>query len=85
MSMTEVIHFNALKRLLSGISGAILSDRLLDLERKGLISKKIYAEIPPRVEHRLTVQARELEVILRELGKWVDRWKRPEIQIVRSN
>jgi DNA-binding HxlR family transcriptional regulator len=65
MSMTEVIHFNALKRLLSGISGANLSDRLLDLERKGLISKKIYAEIPPRLEHRLTVQARELEVILR--------------------
>lgn len=55
------------------------------LERKGLISKKIYAEIPPRVEHRLTVQTRELEVILRELGKWVDRWKRPEIQTVRPN
>jgi DNA-binding HxlR family transcriptional regulator len=85
MSTKEVIRFNALKRLLSGISGVVLSDRLLDLEREGLISKKIYAEIPPRVEYRLTAQARELEVILRELGKWVDRWKRPEMQKVMSN
>ena len=49
-----------------------------------IVNNKEY-EHDRRVEHRLTVQARELEVILRELGKWVDRWKRPEIQTVRSN
>jgi DNA-binding HxlR family transcriptional regulator len=38
----ESIRFNELKRVLRGISSTVLSDRLLELERKGLISKKIY-------------------------------------------
>src|ERR687888_537637 len=75
----EVIRFNELKRLMPGISSTVLSDRLLELEREGLISKKIYPEIPPRVEYRLTVQAKELGVILKELGKWAQRWKTPKI------
>lgn len=75
LSSEEVIRFNTLKRLLIGVSSAVLSDRLLDLEREGLVSKKIYAEIPPRVDYRLTPQAKELEIILKDLGKWADRWK----------
>lgn len=47
----EVIRFNELKRLLSGISSTVVADRLLELEREGLISKKIYPEIPPKVEY----------------------------------
>ncbi|HZD36360.1 MAG TPA: helix-turn-helix domain-containing protein [Nitrososphaeraceae archaeon] len=84
LSTKEVIRFNALKRLLPGISSTVLSDRLLDLEREGLISKRIYPEIPPRVEYRLTARAKELEVILKELGEWADRWKTPEMQKPRS-
>ncbi|HYY50340.1 MAG TPA: helix-turn-helix domain-containing protein [Nitrososphaeraceae archaeon] len=75
LSTKGVIRFNELKRLLTGISSTVLADRLLELERESLVSKKIYPEIPPRVEYRLTTQARELEVILKELGKWADRWK----------
>jgi DNA-binding HxlR family transcriptional regulator len=76
----EVIRFNELKRSLSGISSTVLSDRLLDLEREGLLSKKIYPEIPPKVEYRMTPQARELESIINELRKWADRWKSPQLQ-----
>ena len=76
----EVIRFNELKRSLSGISSTVLSDRLLDLEREGLLSKKIYPEIPPKVEYRMTPQARELEPIINELRKWTDRWKSPQLQ-----
>jgi DNA-binding HxlR family transcriptional regulator len=76
----EVIRFNELKRALTGISSTVLSDRLLELEREGLISKKIYPEIPPKVEYRITPQARELESILSELGKWANRWKSPQLQ-----
>src|ERR671931_350097 len=75
LSTKEVIRFNELKRLLSGISSTVLADRLLELEREGLVSKKIYPEIPPKVEYSLTIQAKELEVILRELGRWASRWK----------
>jgi DNA-binding HxlR family transcriptional regulator len=65
---------------LSGISSTVLSDRLLDLEREGLISKKIYPEIPPRVEYRMTPQAKELLNIIDELRKWANRWKSPQLQ-----
>jgi DNA-binding HxlR family transcriptional regulator len=73
----ETIRFNELKRALAGISSTVLSERLLELEREGLVSKKIYPEVPPRVEYSLTPQAKELELIIKELAKWVGRWKNP--------
>ena len=75
----EVIRFNEFKKLLPGISSTVLADRLLELEREGLVSKKIYPQIPPKVEYSLTIRAKELGVILRELGKWASRWKVPRI------
>ncbi|MDQ6668805.1 MAG: helix-turn-helix transcriptional regulator [Thermoproteota archaeon] len=75
----EVIRFNEFKKLLSGISSTVLADRLLELEREGLVSKKIYPQIPPKVEYSLTIRAKELGIILRELGKWASRWKVPRI------
>ncbi|MGI0087743.1 MAG: winged helix-turn-helix transcriptional regulator [Nitrosotalea sp.] len=74
MSAKEPIRFNDLRRLLPGISNTVLSDRLKDLEREGLISKKVYAEIPLRVEYSLTRQAKELEHVLDDLGRWVSKW-----------
>jgi DNA-binding HxlR family transcriptional regulator len=78
LSTKETIRFNELKRALTGISSTVLSERLLELEREGLVTKKIYPEVPPRVEYSLTAQAKELEVIIKELGLWVSRWKRPQ-------
>jgi|SRR6266540_4508648 len=78
LSTKEVIRFNELKRLLPGISSTVLAERLLDLDREGLISKQIYPEIPPRVEYRLTARAKELEAVLRDLNRWCLRWKSPE-------
>jgi DNA-binding HxlR family transcriptional regulator len=77
LSTKEVIRFNELKKALPGISSTVLSNRLLELEREGLITKKIYPQIPPKVEYRLTPRAKELEIILKDLGRWCDRWKRP--------
>ena len=78
LSTKDTIRFNELKRALNGISSTVLSERLLELEREGLVSKKIYPEVPPRVEYSLTTQAKEIEVIIKELGRWVNRWKRPQ-------
>jgi DNA-binding HxlR family transcriptional regulator len=75
----EVIRFNEFKKLLSGISSTVLAERLLELEREGLVSKKIYPEVPLKVEYRLTVRAKELGVIMKELGNWASRWKVPKI------
>lgn len=80
LSTREVIRFNELKRSLPGISSTVLSERLLELEREGLVTKKIYPEVPPRVEYSITPQARELEVIIKDLARWANKWKRPEIK-----
>jgi DNA-binding HxlR family transcriptional regulator len=69
LSTKEVIRFNELKKTLSGISGTVLAERLLEMEREDLVTKKIYREIPPKVEYALTIRAKELKVILKELGQ----------------
>ena len=74
LNSKESIRFNELKRLISGISSTVLADRLLELEREGLVTKKIYPEIPPRVEYSLTSRAKELGIVLNSLGNWVRRW-----------
>lgn len=79
LTIKEVVRFNELKKLIPGISSTVLATRLLEMEREGLISKKIYPEIPPKVEYRLTARARELGVILKDLGRWAQRWKSPRI------
>jgi DNA-binding HxlR family transcriptional regulator len=76
----EIFRFNELKKVLPGISSTVLAERLLELERAGLVSKKIYPEIPPKVEYRMTMQAKELDVIFKELGSWASRWKKPQLK-----
>ena len=75
LSTNGIIRFNELKRLIPEISSTVLSQRLLELEREGLISKKIYSEIPVRVEYSLTPRTKELETILQQLNDWINRWK----------
>jgi DNA-binding HxlR family transcriptional regulator len=74
LDIKEAIRFNELKRLMPGISSTVLAERLSQLEVEGLISKTIYPEIPPKVEYSLTVQAKELRVIFKELQRWTHRF-----------
>lgn len=69
------MRFNKLKKLIPGITSTVLSDTLLKLEHEGLISRKVYPEIPHRVEYKLTGRTRELKIILEELDEWARRWK----------
>jgi DNA-binding HxlR family transcriptional regulator len=75
ISSKNVIRFNELKRSLKDISNTVLSDRLSELEREGLITKKIYPEIPLKVEYRLTTKAKDLEPILQSLSRWCEKWE----------
>lgn len=70
----KIARFSEIKRMLTTISGTVLSDRLLELEKEGLITKKIYGEIPLKVEYSLTDRGKELETILNELERWYMRW-----------
>ena len=74
LTTKEKVRFNELRKLMAGISNTVLSNRLLELEREDLISKKIYPEKPPKVEYSLTAQAKELTVIFKELRNWTKRY-----------
>ena len=62
--------FSELRASLAGISPKTLTDRLRDLEQHGLVERTSYAEIPPRVEYRLTPAGRTLEPVLAALADW---------------
>jgi DNA-binding HxlR family transcriptional regulator len=67
--------FSALERSLDGISPRTLSQRLDELEQRGLIAKQAYAEAPPRVEYELTPKGRDLIPILQSMAAWGDKYK----------
>jgi DNA-binding HxlR family transcriptional regulator len=53
LSRKDEIRFNVLKRSLTGINSTVLSERLWIRAHMGLVSKKIYPEIPPRVKYNM--------------------------------
>jgi DNA-binding HxlR family transcriptional regulator len=65
--------FSALENRLGGISPRTLSQRLDDLEEDKLITKKSYAEVPPRVEYELTAKGQDLLPILKSMAAWGDK------------
>lgn len=67
MGSKESVRFGEIKKALTGISGTMLSERLLELERKGLVAK---IQNSSKIEYRLTAGAKELEAILAELDRW---------------
>jgi DNA-binding HxlR family transcriptional regulator len=62
--------FGALKRCLTGISQTMLTSQLRELEEDGIISRKIYAEIPPKVEYTLTEFGLTLAPIIQSMADW---------------
>lgn len=68
--------FCALEDSLNGISPRTLSQRLDDLEEKLVISKKKYAEVPPRVEYALTKKGRDLIPILKSMATWGNKYSK---------
>lgn len=62
--------FLELQRIVKGISQKILNENLKQLESDGLVSKVIYAEIPPKVEYHLTDKGKEITKLIKELEAW---------------
>ena len=62
--------FNELKNKIEGISQRMLTVTLRSLERDGLITRKIFAEVPPRVEYELTPIGKSLLQQIWELAQW---------------
>ena len=68
--LEDAIRFNELSRRLPRITRRMLTRQLRDLEADGLVQRKIYAEVPARVEYSLTELGRSLEPVIRGLWTW---------------
>ncbi|MGE5597708.1 MAG: winged helix-turn-helix transcriptional regulator [Hyphomicrobiales bacterium] len=68
------VRFSDVLAQVPGLSDRLLSERLRELEAADIVERRVYAETPVRIEYALTPKGRELEVIVRELDSWADRW-----------
>lgn len=64
------LRFNELQRLLGGITTKTLTRQLRELEAQGIIRRKVFSEVPPRVEYSLSEIGVTLKPILEELCQW---------------
>lgn len=62
--------FSELRRLIPNITEKMLSLQLKGLEQDGLVGRKVYAEVPPRVEYFLTEFGKSLSPMLEEIARW---------------
>ena len=62
--------FGELKRSIGTVSQKVLTAQLRDMEEKGLLTRKVYAEVPPRVEYTLTETGYSLKPILDSMWAW---------------
>lgn len=71
--LSEPHRFCALQSSI-GISGKVLSERLKDLEQKGIIKREVIPEIPVIIEYSLTKKGYSLEPVLKEIENWSQLW-----------
>jgi DNA-binding HxlR family transcriptional regulator len=72
---TSPARFGELKRSVKGITQSMLTQQLRELEDDGIINRKIYAEIPPRVEYTLTEFGLTLSPIMLSMAKWGEEYR----------
>lgn len=64
-----------------GISGRVLSERLKDLEKEGIVKRTVYDETPVRIEYSLTEKGMALEPVLNEIQNWADKWEESDQEV----
>ena len=67
--------FGELKKSIGSVSQKVLTAQLRDMEGNGLLSRKVYAEVPPRVEYTLTDLGYSLKPILDAMWNWGEEYK----------
>jgi DNA-binding HxlR family transcriptional regulator len=68
----KTMRFNELTREIAGVTQKMLTQQLRELEKEGLVIRKVYAEVPPRVEYSISEYGRTLEPVLRTMAEWGD-------------
>ena len=73
--LTGTKRFGELKKSLVGISQKVLTQHLRIMEANGLVHRKVYAEVPPRVEYSLTDLGRSLKLVHDAMRQWGEEYK----------
>jgi DNA-binding HxlR family transcriptional regulator len=70
MLLSSPKRFGELHKAIEGIALKVLSRHLKELEADGIINRKVYAEVPPKVEYRLTEKGMSLNDVMQLLAEW---------------
>ena len=68
--MDETLRFSNLQRALPKITQRTLTNQLRELEADGLVHRKVYPQVPPKVEYSLTEKGRSLRTVLIHMRDW---------------
>lgn len=73
--LTGTKRFGELKKSVTGITQKVLTNNLRQMEADGLVKRKVYAEVPPRVEYSLTETGFSLKPILDSMVEWGNQYR----------
>lgn len=68
------IRFSDIQEIIPNLSARMLTERVKELEEQGIILRKVYPEMPVRIEYELTEKGQDLEKVMEELQKWAEKW-----------
>ena len=73
--MNESLRFKQLQRSVGNISQKVLTSNLRDMEDAGLVARRVYPEVPPRVEYSLTETGQSLRPIIEAMWAWGEQYQ----------
>ena len=77
--MVGPCRFSDMSAYVPGLSDRLLSQRLQELEAKGIVERRVYDERPVRVQYVLSEKGRDLRDVLEAIARWADRWETGEL------
>jgi len=80
LSENEILRYGALRRIITDATPKMLTQSLRELEKDGLVSRKVYKEVPPKVEYTLTNSGAELVPFISHLKQWADK----QIELIKN-
>lgn len=76
LMLQEPLRHGELLRHIPGVSGKVMVQQLRELEEDGLVERKVYPEVPPRVEYRLTGLGQSFRPVMESLCRWGDEYRK---------
>lgn len=80
--MERSLRFGELSQQLEVVSDRTLAERLRELEREGLVSRQVFAEVPVRVQYTLTEKGRAFAPVIAAIETWSTQWIEAETESV---